>query len=263
MEGLRKLPFAVACLLILLALGVELASGLLKSAPSDATAFAAKVQNTEAGQRALEGLSQDERNDFLAKMSQAAKSGEPPGVGIKTIGLVDVIAVFTVALIALNLLIPQHLFGKVQGVATLIFSIILIIVSFIVIILLLIRLILMVSLFFSVPFGTIAYLVLWGFFNTSGAEAMLSLTMLLKLAFAVVLVISQQRFLQNRGLVLLILTSLLGNLIVGFLQGIVPFVLVSITDDLAGIVMGILALIWGIVLLVGSIIAVVEAILTR
>ena len=65
----------------------------------------------------------------------------------------------------------------------------------------------MVSLLLAPPFGPIAYLALWGGFDTDGATVALGLTMLLKLAFAACLVLAHQRFLQNKGLVVLVLLS--------------------------------------------------------
>src|SRR5437588_825720 len=73
-------------------------------------------------------------------------------------------------------------------------------------------LILMISLLLSVPFGSLAYLALYGTFDAGSAIVVLSLIMFLKLAFAVCLVLSQPRFLQNKGLVLLVLTSLVANI---------------------------------------------------
>jgi hypothetical protein len=54
--------------------------------------------------------------------------------------------------------------------------------------------------------------------------------------------------LQNKGLVLIIVCSLLANLSVSFLHGLVPSVLVSITDGIAGIILLILAAIWEVTL---------------
>jgi hypothetical protein len=84
--------------------------------------------------------------------------------------------------------------------------------------------------------------------------------MALKVLFAVLLVLSHPRFLQNKGLVLLIATSLVANVVVAFLHGFVPLVMVSITDALAAIVVGILAAIWAILMLVGSLISIFKAI---
>lgn len=83
--------------------------------------------------------------------------------------------------------------------------------------------------------------------------------MFLKLVFAGSLVAAQPRFLQNKGLVLLTLSSLLCNVVVTFLHGLVPGVLVSITDAVAGIVVAVVALIWAIVLLVGAVVGIVTA----
>ncbi len=82
--------------------------------------------------------------------------------------------------------------------------------------------------------------------------------MIFKLAFAILLVFAHQRFLQNKGLVLIILTSLLATIIVSFLHGLVPRFLVSITDDIAAIVVAILAAIWALFFLIGSIPSIIK-----
>jgi hypothetical protein len=73
-------------------------------------------------------------------------------------------------------------------------------------------------------------------------------------------VFAHQRFLQNKGLVLIIATSLIASIIVSFLHGLVPLFLVSITDAIAGIVVAIIAVIWGIFFLIGSIPAIIRAV---
>jgi hypothetical protein len=83
--------------------------------------------------------------------------------------------------------------------------------------------------------------------------------MTLKLAFIACLVLGQQRFIQNKGLVFMIVTSLAGNVIVGFLHGFLPRFLASITDAISGIVVGIIAVIWAIILLVGAIVSIANA----
>jgi len=84
--------------------------------------------------------------------------------------------------------------------------------------------------------------------------------MTLKIVFAICLVLAHQRFLQNKGLDLIIITSLVANLIIAFLHGLVPGFLVSITDTGAAIVVGVLAAIWTVVYLVGGVISVVKVI---
>jgi hypothetical protein len=63
-----------------------------------------------------------------------------------------------------------------------------------------------------------------------------------------------------KGLVLLVLTSLVCNIIVAFLHGLVPIILVSIFDNIAALVVGIVAIVWAIVLLVLSIPSIVAMI---
>jgi hypothetical protein len=182
-----------------------------------------------------------------------------PGKGIPAMAFLDGLVLYTTLLMGLALIVPDRVQGRVQGIATLIVSLLFLLGDIVMIIAAFVLLILMVTLLLAPIFGTIAYFILYASFNTDGARVALSLLMTLKLAFAVCLVLAQQRFLQNKGLVLIILTSLLANIIVGLLQGLVPSFLVSITDDIAAIIVGILAAIWAVVFLVGSIISVVKA----
>jgi hypothetical protein len=121
-------------------------------------------------------------------------------------------------------------------------------------------LILMVTLLLAVPFGTLAYLAIYGFFNRGGAAAVLGLLMVLKVGVGASLIAAQQRFLQNKGLVLLVLSTLLCSAIVSLLHGIVPGILVSITDAIGAIINGICGLIWAVVLLIGAIPAILKAV---
>jgi hypothetical protein len=158
------------------------------------------------------------------------------------------------------LLLPERFTGRIQGVVTLIVSVVLAVLSFILILAAVAALVEMVTLLVAVPFGTIAYMILFGAFDRSGAAVALGLIMTLKLVFAGCLILAQQRFLENKGLVLLILTSLLATLVISFLHGLVPAFLVSITDAIAAIVVGILAFLWAVWFLLRSIPAVVKAI---
>ena len=81
----------------------------------------------------------------------------------------------------------------------------------------------------------------------------MTLLMTLKIGFAICLVLANQRYLQNLGLDLLIVTSLIATIIIGFLHSFVPGLLVSITDAIGAIVVAIIAIIWAIILLIGSI----------
>jgi hypothetical protein len=181
-----------------------------------------------------------------------------PGKAIPYMALLDGVALFTAALIGLGLVVRPSILGRVQGIATLIFSILVILGGIAMILTAIILLLLMIGLLLAFPFGTIAYLVLYGSFDTDTARAILSLLMVLKLGFAILLLLGHQRFLQNKGLVLIVITSLIGNVVISFLQGFPPGFLVSITDCIAAIVVVILAVIWAIVLLIGSIPAILK-----
>ena len=180
-------------------------------------------------------------------------SGDTPGIGLKYLAFLDGALLFTVGLMGLALLVKEKVQARTQGCITAIFSLVLLIVAVLAILLALAELILMISLLLAVPFGTIAYFAIYGDFAKGQAAGILALLMLLKLAFGVCLMLAQQRFIQNKGLVLIFLSSLLGNVVIGLLHGIVPGVLVSITDNIAAIIVAIIGVIWAIFLFVGSI----------
>ena len=253
MERLRTLFFVVALALIGLVVLAEMGSlGVLRGVEQQATAIGALIPQDGEVRDAYEDLDDDELDRILAQ-------DKPPGLAVPYLALVDAILLFTVALMGVGLLIGERVHARVQGVATLLFSIFLILTAIGLIVAALIELVLMVAMFLAVPFGTLAYLVIYGFFNRAGAIAALGLLMMLKLGFSICLAVAHQRFLQNKGLVLMIITSFLGNIIISFLHGIVPGFLVSITDAVAAIIAGILAVLWAIFLLVGSVISVVKA----
>jgi hypothetical protein len=207
-------------------------------------------------------------HDVGATLASAGPAGvtlpagavSPPGRAIAYLALVDGIALFTVALMGAGLLVPDRLHGRLQGIVTLVFAILLILGAIVLLVVAIGELLLMVTLLLAVPFGTIAYLILWGAFPRGQADVLLSLLMFLKLVFAGALLFAQQRFIQNKGLVALTLTSLLCNVIAAFLQGLVPLILVSILDDVAAIVFAIVGIVWAVVLLIGSIPAIVKAV---
>jgi hypothetical protein len=118
----------------------------------------------------------------------------------------------------------------------------------------------MSTLLFAFPFGTIAYLIIWGDFPRGTTTVLLSLVMFLKFVFAVFLLLAQPRFVQNKGLVALALTSMICNIVLSFLQGIVPIILVSISDAVGAIVFAVVAIVWAVVLLIGSVPGIIRAV---
>jgi hypothetical protein len=262
LDRIRWPLFIIATILVALALGAEVGSRFLKigaGAPADALAELEREANRQL--RRETDLDADERNEMVADMVAQAKSGEkPPGVGVPSLGLLDVQLLYTLALMGLTKPATERVLGRIQGTASLVVSILLLIAAIVLIIGTFIKALIMIALFLAAPFGTLAYLAMYGSFNRAGASAVLGASMFLKLAAAVLLVLAHQGFLKMKGFTLLVVTSLVGNIIVSFLHGLVPIILVSITDAVAAIVVGILAAIWAIVLLIFSIISIVKAV---
>ena len=195
-----------------------------------------------------------------ASSAASALNVSPKGYAIPAMAFLDGLLCYATFMIGLEILVPDRVQSKFQGIVTLIFSLLLLLACIVVVFVDIGLLILMVSLLMAVPFGTIAYLAIWGSFGTGAARAVLSIIMTLKIIFAVFLVLAQQGFLKMKGLVLIIITSFVANLIIGFLYGFVPGFLVSITDDLAAIIICILAIIWAVVYLIGGIVSVVKVV---
>jgi len=201
----------------------------------------------------------------IAALHSSPQSGSPldiapNGKAIPALAFLDGLVFYATLIIGFALLIPERVQSKVQGIVTLVFSFLLVLGCIGVVIADFVLLMLMISLLVSVPFGTIIYLGIWSGFGVDHARIVLSLLMTLKIIFAVCLVLAHQRFLQNKGLVLIIVTSLVSNLIITFLHGLVPNPLVSITDDIAAIIVCILAIIWAVVYLIGGIVSVIKVI---
>lgn len=184
------------------------------------------------------------------------------GWGIPCLALLDGQLVFTALLMAAPLIFPERVTGRVQGLATFIVSLLLLLGCIAGGIAAFVLLMLLIGLLLALPFGPIAYAAMgYASFPTGAAAATLGLLMASKLVSSGMLVMAHQRFLQNKGLILLIATSLLATIIISFLHGgIVPNFLVSVTDLIAAIIAVILAAVWAIVSLVFAVIAMVKAV---
>jgi hypothetical protein len=255
MEGLRKPFFIAALVLIAIVVLLEMGSLGVLEGTGDPGSLASVVPPGGELADALDELDDEQ----WAELNSLAVQDKPPGMAIPYMALLDGLLLFTVSLMGVGMLVRERIHGRIQGAATLIFSLLIVLAAIGLILLAIITLLAMIALLLAVPFGTLAYLALYGFFNRTGAGAALALLMGLKLGFAICLVLAHQRFLQNKGLVLLILTSFLANVVIGFLHGIVPLFLVSITDSVGAIVVGILAALWAIFLLVSSLGSVLKA----
>ncbi|MCW8928912.1 MAG: hypothetical protein OQL19_01585 [Gammaproteobacteria bacterium] len=183
-----------------------------------------------------------------------------PGLGIPSIALIDSLLIFVIFMMMLNVWISPALIGKISGISTLIFSLIILLTAIALLFFSLLQLTSLIALLLAFPFGTAAYFATFAGFDRGGAAATLSLLMTLKVLFAVFLVLAQQRFLENKGLIFLIFTMLIVNILVGFLHGFPPGFLVSIIDALAAIIISIIAIIWSINFFIRSIPAILKII---
>ncbi|MEU7980820.1 hypothetical protein AB0B63_20085 [Micromonospora sp. NPDC049081] len=242
MGELRKPFLLLALLAVALVVGLELGSSLLTG-------------GGEAGGALLTSA-----RDLGVDVGDVGGISEPSGRGTGYLTLIDMVALWTTGLFCLSLVLSDRVQGRVQGVATLVFSILMLLASLVLLVIAFVELTVMVSLFLAVPFGTLAYLALWGFFPVGEASLLLGLVLLLKLVWGGLLLLAQPRFLQNKGLVLLVLTTLVCTVVLEFLHRLVPVILVSILDDVGALVFAVVAIVWGLVLLIGSIPAIVKAV---
>lgn len=182
-----------------------------------------------------------------------------PGLGLPYLAILDGLVLFTLILIGAPLIITDRVHGRIQGIVTFIVALLAFLGSVVMIFTALGLLLMMVSLLMAIPFGTAVYMAKYAAFDKPEAAITLGVIISFKLGFAVFLVLAHQRFLENKGLVLIILTSFLATILLGFLHGIVPRFLVSITDGIGAIITAILAAIWALFYLIGSIPAIIKA----
>jgi hypothetical protein len=198
---------------------------------------------------------------LISNVSPAASSlgVSITGQGVPSMSILDGLIFYAILVMAVALILPERFQSKIQGIVTIIVALLLLLACIVRIFVDIQLLFLMLGLLLAVPFGTLVYLAMWGHFDTSSARVALSLIMFLKIVFAVCLVVAQQRFLKNKGLVLIIVTSFVANLLIAFLYGLVPGFLVSILDMVAAIIVCILAAIWIVVYLIGGVISTITA----
>lgn len=252
LDSLRKPFFIVAMVLIAATLLVELGAPFLLANTVD------QAELERLARKELEDEEGVDADEVIEDLRSTSREEPPPGLGIPGLAFIDVFLVFAALLMGLDLLGKRGMLGLIQGVAGLVLSLATLIIGILFILAALAKLFLMLGLFLSPPFGTIAYLATWGFFDRAGAGVTLSLLMLLKLASGVLLVLAHQRFLRMKGLVFLFLLSLLGNVIVSLLHGIVPIILVSITDAAAAIIVAVIGLIVALPTLISSLVGLVR-----
>jgi hypothetical protein len=247
--GLNRPLFLVALAALLLAILGELGLGIFvvhgAAEPPDPQAISMSAADAQRAQQA-------------AATTPATQTLSRPGVGIPSLALLDALLLLLVILAGLALILPGGLHGRIQGIVSFVASLLLIIADVIFLFATLALLFTMIGLVLAAPFGTLAYLAIWGSFARSAAAATLGILLAFKLAFGVCLALAHPRFLENKWLVLLALTSLFANVLLSFLHGFPPRVLASITDAAGGLAIGILAILWALFFFVGSILAIIK-----
>jgi hypothetical protein len=187
---------------------------------------------------------------------------DTPGHAINALALIDGILLYSLIWMLLSVVAPRSVTGRAQGCVTLFVSFFGCLGTIALIFAAFALLMLMLALLVAVPFGTIVYLAAWGHFARGAATATLALAMILKIAFLILLVIAHQRFLQNKGLLVLVGLSLGLTWLIGFVHALLPIILVSIGDQAMALVICIVAAIWLLLLLIGAIFASIKAILS-
>ena len=199
-------------------------------------------------------------DDWLTRLGSSGK--ETPGIAITYLGLIDGLIAWSLLWMVLGLVIPRSMTGRAQGIVSLVVSFFALIGTIALIMLTFALLMLMIALLLAIPFGTIAYLIKWGHFAVSAAAATLALVFLFKILFCVFLVAAQQRFLENKGLVILVCLSLGLGWVTAFVHALLPGVLVSIGDAAVALIIAIIAAIWLLIMVIGSIVATVKAVIS-
>jgi hypothetical protein len=245
---LRRIPLFLAALCAALTVALELGSDWLTSAVPVTEAQVAQLVDAELARQ--DDADEIDRDALVAEMVAVQRASEPPGLALRSLALLDGILLLEALLLVCGLFLRERPQALLQVVAHGVFGLALILAGLVALLATLTLLLLMVSLFLAAPFGTLAYLASWGFFDRGGASLVLGALLLLKLGHGLGLFLAQPRFLRNKGVVLLVLSSLLANLVIAFLHGFVPLPVVSIADALAALVVLILGLIWAVVLFV-------------
>jgi hypothetical protein len=199
---------------------------------------------------------------MLDAVHDAGFEASTPGLGISYLPLLDGLLLYTVLLMGLGTILSRSVIGRLQGIVTLVLSFFGLLGAIAMVLVALGLLILMVTLLVSVPFGTIAYFVAWADFPTGAATATLGLILLLKIAFCILLVLAHERFLQNKGIIILTAVSLGATLLLSFLIDFPPGFLASITDAIGALIIAIVGAIWLLILLIASVLATISALRT-
>lgn len=254
-DSLRK-PFLVLTVVAVVAAFLACLGSSLVTGPPP---FADRVQSTLSNPKVVALLDQydidaDDARDSLSD----TRPDNPPGLGIPALALIEGLLALVLLITALPLLIGERATGVLTGGLSIIGGLVGLLTAIATAIVAFTALMLMVSLLLAAPFGTLAYLALFGSFDTGGAGVFTSLILGLTLGALVLLVFAQQRFVKGKGLMLLLGTAALLVFVTSLLHSIVPGFLASITDALAALITAIVSAIWALLVLIWGVVAAVR-----
>lgn len=260
MDRLRPWALWLAVGLLAAATALCLGSSFLISPQALGTRIASLRTDPSA---VPDGVSQDDLDD-LDVSDFGESSLDPPGLGIPYLALPVGLLLAIVALMALSTVIGHRNNAILTGVVNLVGGIVGLIGGIVLAIVAFVALVAMVTLFLAVPFGTLAYLAVFGFFNVGASRLALGLLLTLQIAALVLLVVAQQRVLGNKRLMFFAFLAIGLTLLTLLLHSIVPVILVSITDALAALITAVVGAIWALLMVIGGIISLVKQLnLTR
>ena len=191
----------------------------------------------------------------LGGLDGNVNSAESPGMGIMALAFIDGILLYSWSTIKAGSVIPEKILTPSMKIANIVFFFLMLMAAITTIFVAIALITVMVSLLLAIPFGTIVYMIKFASFPTGAAASTLAVLMSLKILFAISIVVGESRLFHDYRMFLLVLaTSFVANIIIGFVHGIVPGFLVSITDAVGAIIVAIIALIWLIIMFLGSII---------
>jgi len=253
-KELRAWALWVAVAAILLALLACIGAGFIITPPP----LNERIQSLQQDSSSTPADIEQEDLDELSADDFGESADDPPGLAIPYLALPNGLLLIIVALMALPLLVGNRRIPLIGGIVSVLGGLAAVIAGITMAIVAFVAITVMVSLFLAAPFGTLAYLAIFGFFDVWASAALLGLIMLLQLAAIVFLVVAQQSMLGNKRLVFWLLLAVLLTLLTMILHSIVPIILVSITDAVGALVIAIVGAIWGLLMLIGGIISLVK-----
>src|SRR5215813_2493348 len=112
-QTLRRVPFIVGLVLLVLAFLGEIGLSRLAIRPPSPSDIASKSEELAKGLKAEKGTQLPTPEQIKAAASSSQSDDiTTPGLGIRSLGFVDVFLILTMGLMALSLIIPENIYGR-------------------------------------------------------------------------------------------------------------------------------------------------------